>query len=78
MDYDCHVRVSETFTMWSLGSFQNVEISQIPIIAITFLIGLIGAILIIIDAGSLHGHGGNYLPGLTHIGKQYNEHSNNR
>lgn len=37
----------KSFTMWSLGSLQNVETNQLPLITLTFLVGLIGALAII-------------------------------
>lgn len=37
----------KSFTMWSLGSLQSVEISQLPIITVTFLIGVTAVITII-------------------------------
>jgi iron complex transport system permease protein len=37
----------KSFTMWSLGSLQNVALDQLPIISITFIIGLLSTALII-------------------------------
>ncbi len=37
----------KSFVMWSMGSLQNVELTQIPIISGLFLIGLIGSFLLI-------------------------------
>ena len=37
----------KSFTMWSLGSLQNVALDQLPIISFTFILGLIIAALIV-------------------------------
>lgn len=37
----------KVFTMWSLGSLQNVQLQQLPLILITFIIGLIGAFTLV-------------------------------
>ncbi len=37
----------KTFTMWAMGSLQNTELSQLPIITLLFILGLIGSILLI-------------------------------
>ena len=35
------------FTIWAMGSLQNTELSQLPIITFSFILGLIGSILLI-------------------------------
>lgn len=37
----------KSFTMWAMGSLQNTELSQLPIIALIFVLGVIGSILLI-------------------------------
>lgn len=37
----------KSFTMWAMGSLQNTELSQLPIISSLFILGIIGSILLI-------------------------------
>ncbi|MCH2230763.1 MAG: iron ABC transporter permease [Crocinitomicaceae bacterium] len=37
----------KTFTMWAMGSLQNIELSQIPLILILFILGLLGSLFLI-------------------------------
>ena len=43
----------KSFTMWSLGSLQNVALDQLPIISFTFILGLIIAALIVKSLNNL-------------------------
>lgn len=37
----------KTFTMWAMGSLQNTELSQLPLIVSLFVVGLLGSLLLV-------------------------------